>query len=180
VRRGVSARARDYAALVAFIDSRQNVPHAWGRRANDCAGYALDAVAAQVGFDRAADLDWSDRSEGLRVIARFGTILPDPSNPTAVGGLEAAFDHYFVRIPPAHAQRGDIAGVPDATFGIHPMIVEGLQLVGPGDRGNRRQPRKAMTIAWSAVLPKPAEPAKPKPKPKTKKRKPNNPTGAGK
>jgi hypothetical protein len=146
---------RDFAALVAFIDSRQNMPHAWGRRANDCASYALDAVAAQAGFDRAADLDWSNRAEGLRVIKRFG-------------GLEAAFDHYFERIPPAHAQRGDIAGVPDETFGIHPMIVEGLLLVGPSERGNRRQPRKAMTIAWSAMLPKQS-------KPKTTKKKKKGP-----
>jgi hypothetical protein len=33
--------------------------------------------------------------------------------------------------------RGDIGGVLTPQFGIHPMIVEGLTLVGPGDRGNR-------------------------------------------
>ena len=129
---------RDVAALIAFIDSRQNTAHEWGRKANDCAGFALDAVKAMTGKGRASSLKWSSRAAGLRVIKRFGS-------------LEAAFDHYFVRIPPALAQRGDIAGVPDETFGIHPMIVEGLTLVGPGDGGNRRLPRRAMTIAWSAT-----------------------------
>ena len=157
-------KRRDYAALVAFIGSRHAVPRAWGRHANDCAGFALDAVKAQVGVDRAAELDWSNRAEGLKVIRRFGPLLPDPSDPTAVGGMEAAFDHYFERVPVALAQRGDIAGVPDATFGVHPMIIEGLHLVGPGETGNRRQPRKAMTIAWSAVLPKPVKRAKKKAK----------------
>jgi hypothetical protein len=47
--------------------------------------------------------------------------------------------------------RGDIAGVPDADLGIHPMIVEGDMLVGPGDKGLRRLPRRAMTIAWSTT-----------------------------
>lgn len=133
---------RDVTALVAFIDGRHATPHAWGRRHNDCAGYALDAVHAQTGHARATRLHWNNRAQALRVIARFGS-------------LEAAFDHYFQRIPPALAQRGDIAGVPDATFGIHPMIVEGATLVGPGDDGNRRVKRAAMICAWSAVLPQP-------------------------
>jgi hypothetical protein len=129
---------RNFSALVAFINSRQNTPHEWGRKANDCAGFALDAVKAMTGKGRAASLKWSSRAAGLRVIKRFGS-------------LEAAFDHYFVRIPPSLAHRGDIGGVPDETFGIHPMIVEGTKLVGPGDNGNRRQPRAAMTVAWSAT-----------------------------
>lgn len=133
---------RDVAALVAFIESRQQVPHAIGRQANDCVAFALDAAKAQTGKARAASLKWATRAEGLRIIARFGS-------------LEAAFDHYFERVPPAHAHRGDIAGVADDALGIHPMIVEGDLLVGPGGKGNRRLKRAAMIMAWSATRPQP-------------------------
>jgi hypothetical protein len=30
------------------------------------------------------------------------------------------------------------------------MVEEGTTLVGPGDAGNVRAPRSAMTVAWSA------------------------------
>lgn len=132
---------RDVHALIAFIDSRQSEPHRIGRDANDCVGYALDCAEAQTGVRIAAELTWSTRAEGLRIMRSYGS-------------LEAAFDAHFERVPPAQAMRGDIAGVPDELFGIHPMIVEGARLVGPGDRGNRRLPRGAMTCAWSAVRPK--------------------------
>lgn len=139
---------RDFEALLAFIDSRQSVPHEWGRDKNDCVAFVLAAIKAQTGHNRATAVKWSTEKAGRKAIRKLG-------------GLEAAFDRYFVRISPSMAQRGDIAGVPDDAFGIHPMIVEGETLVGPGDRGNRRLPRKAMTAAWSATLPKPR---KPKPK----------------
>ena len=129
---------RDLAALHAFIDSRQAMPYAWGREANDCVGFVVGAIEAQTGIVVAPRVTWATHVGALRVIKRFGSI-------------EAAFDAHFERVAPALAKRGDIAGVPDAEFGIHPMIVEGDMLVGPGDRGNRRVPRRAMTIAWSAV-----------------------------
>lgn len=135
-------KERDIEALITFIDSRQGIPYEWGRKANDCVGFVLDAVKAQNGRGRASELKWSSQTSALRVITRLG-------------GLESAFDRYFQRIPPSRAMRGDIAGVPDETFGIHPMIIEGETLVGPGERGNRRLPRRAMTTAWSATLPKP-------------------------
>lgn len=130
--------SRDIAALTAFIDSRQNTPHEWGRDKNDCVAFVLAASKVQTGRGRASKIRWTSRESAHRILKRMG-------------GLEAALDQYFVRIPPALAMRGDIAGVPDETFGIHPMIVEGEMLVGPGDKGNRRLPRKAMTTAWSAV-----------------------------
>lgn len=137
--------ARDIEALIAFVDSRHATPHAWGRRANDCVAFALGAVEAQTGVDPAPMVSWNSQAGALRVIRRFGT-------------LEAAFDAYFARVAPAFAQRGDIAGVPDATFGIHPMIVEGETLVSPGDCGNRRAKRGEMVVAWSAVEPRQARP----------------------
>jgi hypothetical protein len=129
---------RDIKALLAFIDSHHAVPYAWGRTHNDCVGFVLGAVKAQTGHNRATAFKWHDEKSGLKTIKK-------------AGGIEAGFDHFFVRILPAQAMRGDIAGVPDERFGIHPMIVEGSTLVGPGDKGNRRLPRSAMICAWSAV-----------------------------
>lgn len=127
---------RDIKALIAFIDSRQNTPHEWGRKKNDCVSFPLQAVKVQTGKNRATALKWNDEKSGLKAIRK-------------AGGIEAGFDRYFQRIPPAQAMRGDIAGVPDERFGIHPMIVEGEMLVGPALKGNKRLPRKAMTMAWS-------------------------------
>jgi len=135
---------RDLTALLAFIESRLQTPHAWGREANDCCSFPIQAVEAMTGRNPCRRLTWATRRGALRVINR-------------AGGLEKAIDRYFVRIAPAQAMRGDIAGVVDEKFGIHPMIVEGEMLVGPGDKGLRRLPRRAMTVAWSATLPRPAK-----------------------
>lgn len=127
---------RDLEALHAFIDERQATPHAWGREANDCVGFVLGAVQAQTGMAVAPAVQWASEREALRSIARLG-------------GIEAAFDAHFARVAPALARRGDIAGVVDAALGLHPLVVEGATLVGPGETGNRRLPRSAMVAAWS-------------------------------
>jgi hypothetical protein len=124
---------RDVAALVAYIDSKRSVPWEWG--ANDCVSFVLGAVEAQTGV-KVREVKWKSRATALRTLKKFGTI-------------EAAFDAHFKRIPPAFAKRGDIAGVHDKDFGIHPMIVEGSLLVSPGDKGNERALRRHMTTAWS-------------------------------
>lgn len=126
--------SRDTAALIAFIDSRQNMPYWWGE--NDCISFAAGAVEAATGKDHLKGLRWSTQASAMRVLKR-------------AGGIEAALDKRFKRIPPSMAKMGDIAGVPDAVLGIHPMIVEGEKLVCPGDEGSRRAPRRAMTVAWS-------------------------------
>lgn len=138
---------RNVQALLAFINSRQNTPHEWGRDKNDCVSYVLGAAKAQTGHDRATSVKWKDEKSGLKAIAKFGS-------------LEAAFDRWFQRIPIGQAMRGDIGGVPDERFGIHPMIVEGDMLVGPSDKGNKRLKRREMIAAWSAVLPTPKKRAK--------------------
>lgn len=152
---------RDPAALVQFIDSRHATAHAVGTDANDCVAFALEAAYRQTGQRRAARLRWTTLAQGMRIIARFGS-------------LEAAFDHYFQRIAPAQAMRGDIAGVPvtpardglkpAALLDLHVMLVEGATLVGPGDSGNRRLPRSCMVCAWSVTLPRPPahEPGQPR------------------
>lgn len=116
------------------------MPYAWGRKANDCSSFPLLAIEAMTGRNPVR-LSWSTQAAALRTIKRLG-------------GLEKAIDRYFVRIPPSQAMRGDIAGVPDETFGIHPMLVEGEMLAAPSDKGLRRCPRRAMVMAWSATLPK--------------------------
>lgn len=132
---------RNVKALLAFIDERQNRPHEWGREnGNDCVSFVLGAVKAQTGHDRATSFRWTDEKSGLKALKK-------------AGGIEKAFDRWFTRIPPAQAMRGDVAGVPDERFGIHPMIVEGEMLVGPGDKGNKRLRRREMTAAWSIKKP---------------------------
>lgn len=132
---------RDIDALLKFIESRQNTPYQWGRKGNDCISFGANAVKALTGHHWLGKLTWKDERSALRVLK-----LED--------SVEAALDKRWHRIPPSMAQRGDIAGVPDERFGIHPMIVEGEMLVGPGERGNKRLRRKAMTIAWSATQPR--------------------------
>lgn len=127
---------RNLAALIAFIDSRRLMPYRWGRKHNDCVSFVLQAAKVQTGHDRATRVRWHDEKSALKAVKQQG-------------GLEAAFDHWFVRVPPAFAQRGDIGAVPDERFGIHPGIVEGDYLVGPGERGTKRVPRRMMTAAWS-------------------------------
>lgn len=137
---------RDIEALIAFVESRQAEPHSFGRHANDCCSFALGAAKAATGHDRATKLKWKSEAQAMKVIAGFGS-------------LEAAIDHYFQRIAPAQAMRGDFAGVPDPALGIHPMVVEGETLVAPSGTGLKRWRRSAMTVAWSITLPAPHPPA---------------------
>lgn len=125
---------RNVEKLLDFINSRQAVPYEWGK--NDCVTYVLGAVEAQTG-KKVTKLKWHDSKSALGVLKRYKT-------------LEHAFDLHFKRIPPSMAKRGDIAGIADDVFGIHTGIVEGEKIVGPGDKGNKRFPRKVMICAWSA------------------------------
>lgn len=128
---------RDLLALHAFINARQNMPYEWGRKGNDCMSFIAGAVKAQTGKDPARGLKWKSYASAMSLLKKLG-------------GVEAILDSKFKRIPPSLAKRGDIAGVNDPILGTHPMIVEGLTLVSPGEKGNRRAQRSAMIIAWSA------------------------------
>jgi hypothetical protein len=130
--------SRDYAALFVVIEQRAARPFAW-RRGRDCVSFAAACVKAQTDHNPLAGIPrWSSRREALAFTRERG-------------GLIEAIDIRFDRVPPALAQRGDIAGLPDPLFGVRLMIVEGDTLVGPGERGLERLPRGAMTIAWSAT-----------------------------
>lgn len=128
--------SRDYAALIAAIETRAARAFRW-RRGRECVGFSGACAEAQTGRDPLAGLPhWRTRREALAVAE-------------AEGGLIAAIDARLRRVPPALAQRGDIAGLPDPLFGVRLMVIEGETLVGPGTRGLERLPRSAMTLAWS-------------------------------
>lgn len=138
--------SRDYAALVSAIDSRLHRAFRW-QRPRECVGFTGLCIEAQTGRDPLADIPhWRTRREALAVAK-------------AQGGLEAALDARLTRIPPALAQRGDIAGLPDRLLGVRLMVIEGDTLVGPGARGLERLPRSCMVMAWSidALMERPDE-----------------------
>lgn len=128
---------RDIDALLAFIASRAGKRFDW-RGSRDCVAFAARAVRAQTGVDPRGDLRWRSRRAARAIVL-------------AEGGLEAAIDRRLARVAPARAQRGDIAAVRGAEFGIALMVVEGQTLVGPAHRGVERLPRSAMTMAWDAM-----------------------------
>jgi hypothetical protein len=134
---GATPGVRDIAALIALLDARIDTPFGW-RSGNDCAKFADAAIAAQSGASVIGNWRWRSLREARDVIA-------------AEGGLEAAMDRRLSRVPVALAQRGDIAGVADARFGIRLMVVEGATLVGPGSRGLERSPRAEMILAWDVM-----------------------------
>jgi hypothetical protein len=133
---------RDPVSLICEIELRRGLSHDW-QKGRCCVSFALACAHAQTGVDHLADLpDWKNRAQALKV-AR------------SLGGLIAALDARFDRVPAALATRGDIAGLPDAAFGVRLMVVEGATLVGPGETGVERLWRNEMTMAWS-VTGKPA------------------------
>lgn len=109
------------------------MPFEWGRKANDCVAFAGGAVRAQTGIDPLKGLRWTSQRSAMRLLSRLG-------------GLEAAVSSRLSPVAPALARRGDIAGVVE-NGKLLLMVVEGALLVGPGQR---RAPRAAMSLAWSA------------------------------
>lgn len=128
---------RDIPALIEMIEARTHTGFAW-RGGRDCVSFAAAAVTAQSGVDPRGNLRWNNKREAMAIIA-------------AEGGLEAAFDRRFRRIPLALAMRGDIGAVTDAEFGIRLVVVEGAMILGVGGIGLERQPRQMMICAWDAL-----------------------------
>jgi hypothetical protein len=130
-------KVRDIQALLTFIEARAATSFGW-RKGRDCASFVSLAVEAQTGVDPRGHLHWTSKRSAHQVVA-------------GEGGLEAAFDARFDRVPAALASRGDIAAIADPAFGVRLMIVEGGMLVGPGPSGLERQPRSEMLFAWNAL-----------------------------
>lgn len=131
--------ARNFSALIAYLDGRFGEPFEWGARANDCVSFAAGGVHALTGRDLIAELGvtWSTRLGAQRVLRR-------------VGGVAAAADLALVRIAPSAAHRGDIGFV--SLGGRESLVIfEGETLAGPGPSGLVRLPRARAAIAWSAT-----------------------------
>lgn len=129
--------SRDAAALIAFLESREDWQFGYERTPNthDCARAMSDGIKAQTGrapLDRFAS-EWSTRRGALRVIRRYG-------------GLAAAVDTVMTRVDLPAAQRGDAGLTRDGAL----VLIEGETLVGPAEIGWRRLPREELAIAWSA------------------------------
>lgn len=129
--------------LRAFLESRFDTPHAWGRRANDCVSCAMGWAHVATGRDPFENVpDYASAEEADLVL-------------DAMGGLYAALDARFERLPsPAFAQRGDIGAAkiprreaPSLDEDVV-VIVEGDTIVAPGRRGLARLPRRLMHMAW--------------------------------
>jgi hypothetical protein len=127
--------ARDIAAWLAFIASRQDTPFAWG--SNDCCGFASGAVEALTGRNLPAEagLHWSTPREAARSLSD-------------AGGLEAVADRLLTEIHPASAMRGDLGIVAGRRRPVV-VVVEGANLIGPDRNGLGRLPRSALLKAWS-------------------------------
>jgi hypothetical protein len=128
---------RDHLALVAYMRERMRTGFAWGGQ--DCVTFAAGAVEAQTGADPLREISsrWSTERGAARVLKTFG-------------GMEAAVSSVLRPIAPAMAARGDVAGWLDGKGRLQLAIVEGETLIGPGQAGLTRLPRKAMVKAWSA------------------------------
>ncbi|MDP3853147.1 hypothetical protein [Phenylobacterium sp.] len=130
---------RDHDAMIALVESRARAPLAWGDQANDCVSFARAVVTALIGRDPLAGLGhhWTSQRGAQRVLRRLG-------------GLEAAVDSVLPRIAPSMAKRGDVGLV--TIGGIDSLVVvEGDTVVGPGDHGLVRLPRRVITAAWSVA-----------------------------
>lgn len=127
---------RNHDALHQYLLDRMEKPFAWTMH-DCCIGFAAGAVEAQTGIDPLDGVKpWKTMKGAAAELQRRG------------GWIEAVSSR-LSEIPPAFAQRGDVALVqgPGVTA---LMIVEGDFLVGVGETGLIRLPREAMRAAWSA------------------------------
>lgn len=131
---------RNWPAWTRYIAGHSRTPFAYDAAGIDCGRFAAGAIEALTGRNPLGRLAWKNATGARMQIARLGK----------GAGFEAAVSALLTPIPPAHAHRGDIAGVADDALGVRLMVIEGATLVGPGDQGQRRQPRSAMIMAWSA------------------------------
>lgn len=118
--------------LAEFIDSRRELPFAWGER--DCCLFAADAVEVITGTDFAADYrsTYDSALSAHRVIA-------------AAGGVPALVP--FDEVEPSYAQRGDVVLLEQDgrdCLGIH----LGHVIAGQGPDGLTFLPPNNAVRAW--------------------------------
>lgn len=123
-------RPHDWQArLAAFIESRRDLPFAWGT--NDCVAFA-HAWAAEAGVEVALPVWTSARDAAL--------LLKEAS-------IEERADELMERVPVPFARRGDLVLV--ETGGRDSLAVcNGENAVGPGEHGLVFVPMAAARAAW--------------------------------
>jgi len=127
---------RNYQALTAWLDTMRSQPFDWN--GNCCTAFALGAMKAQFGSHPDPKAKWSTQTGAARVIKRLG-------------GMEKAVSGILEPTPIGQAMRGDIAGVTDPDHELLLMVIEGVNLAGPGEHGISRLPRSLMVKAWRAA-----------------------------
>ena len=123
--------------LIAYLEGREAWSFGYGREpmTHDCArfcGAGVEAVYGQNPLSRFSS-EWTTRRGARRVLARHK-------------GMAAAVSEVMIAIPVTLAQRGDVGLTADNTL----VLVEGDMVVGlHPERGLIRQPRSAVTLAWT-------------------------------
>lgn len=126
--------------LNAWLEGRQDHPHQWGE--HDCLLQPAGAIEAQTGRDFAEGHRGKYRSANgaTRYLRTLGFRMP-----------AQLLDSILDRVPPAFAQRGDIALVKLPDLPAVPAVIiggEALALVHGFDQP-LRVPRQFWTRAWS-------------------------------
>lgn len=130
----MTARPHD---LIGYLEDREAWAFGYGREPmmHDCArfcGGGVQAVHGQNPLSRFTS-EWTTLRGARRVLTRHR-------------GMAAAVSEVMTAIPVTLAQRGDVGLTADSTL----VLVEGEMVVGlHPERGQVRQPRSAMTLAWT-------------------------------
>lgn len=124
--------------LLALIDSRRDLPFAWGE--NDCCTFAFDAVKAMTGVDPMAD--WRGRYDSAPGVARE---MVRRGFKTLAEAVDAAMPE--VLSSPRLAQRGDVVMF-DALEGPALAVVVGAHAAGVGPQGVTWVQMDQWTRAW--------------------------------
>jgi hypothetical protein len=126
--------------LADFIESRRNVPFAWGT--NDCCTFAADALMAIHGDDPMKHLrgTYADAPGAFEIIGTADDL------PNVAGEILA--DCGFREVEPAFAGRGDPVCVmlERPTCGVH----LGNLIAAPGEQGLVFLPPREIVKAWRA------------------------------
>ena len=130
-------RVRNWPSVLAkFIESRRNMPFAWG--VNDCALFAADAIRAITGVDHAAIFRglYDTQSQANAIVAQYGGLRP--------------FVSYFLgpEIDPKLARRGDIALITDAKGREVLSVCLGASFAATGETGLKFFKIKDAVSAW--------------------------------
>lgn len=133
--------------LPQFLDSRRNVPFAWG--SNDCATFAADAIQAITGTDIAEKFRGKYTTEvgalkAIKEITGGSTVVDAAAYCAENHGL---VEHQY----PLMAKRGDLVIVKNRDGGEIAGIVSlnGRHVLSPGDNGLVLFSITDVTRAWS-------------------------------